>query len=156
MFKFLKKQNNAVYSPVQGISIPLEKVKDQVFSTKLMGDGCAIIPTSNTICAPVDGKLILVADTAHAFGIQMQNGAEILVHIGLDTVALKGKGFQILQQVGAIVKRGDPIISFQADYLINDTLDMTTMVIHTNHLTTFTQQYFGEVTTTTILFKLNV
>lgn len=132
MFTFRKKKQKELYAPVNGRCIALEEVTDEVFSKKLMGDGCAIIPETNMICSPVDGDLILVADTLHAFGVRSAEGVELLVHIGLDTVELHGKGFQALKAANTKVRAGTPVISFDSAYLHNEALDMTTMLIITD------------------------
>lgn len=133
MFSIFKKRNTSVVtSPISGIIIPLEEVKDPVFSTGMMGKGCAISPSENTVCSPIDGELVLVADTGHAFGIRTADKNEILIHIGLDTVNLKGRGFQILQHTGDKVKAGTPVIHFDKEYLKDPALDMTTMIIVTS------------------------
>ncbi|EFR91237.1 glucose-specific phosphotransferase enzyme IIA component, partial [Listeria innocua FSL S4-378] len=107
--KFLKKsKNETVFAHVTGQLIALEDVPDPVFNQKMMGEGIAIKPESGTIVAPVDGKIIQLAETKHAFGIRTDMGQEILVHIGLETVSLNGEGFNVLVNVGDKVKVGDP------------------------------------------------
>ena len=101
IFKSLKnnqKNTNNVYAVVNGVSFNLEYVDDNVFSKKVMGEGVAIVPTSSEVCAPCAGVLTTLFPTGHAFGITRDDGVEILVHIGLDTVNLKGKGFTILKK----------------------------------------------------------
>ena len=98
-----------IASPFEGEVIPLEKVPDDVFSQKMVGDGFAVIPKSDEIFAPADGKISMIFDTKHAFTIETANGAELLVHMGLDTVRLNGAPFEINVQVGDTVKLGDKI-----------------------------------------------
>lgn len=126
---FRKKQNPELAAVVSGNCIPLEQVKDEVFASKAMGDGVAIIPDSNLIVAPCDGSLSLVANTGHAFGMIGTDGTEILVHIGIDTVALNGNGFEVLTKQGETVKKGQAIIRFDTDVMKDYNLDMTTMMI---------------------------
>ena len=85
----------AVYSPLNGKVVSLADVPDPVFSGKILGDGVAIIPSDGRICSPVDGTLTTVAETGHAFGFQTEDGIELLVHVGLETVGLKGVPFTI-------------------------------------------------------------
>ena len=127
MFTFRRKKQRELYAPVNGCGIALDDVRDEVFSKRLMGDGCAFLPETTR-----DGDLILVADTLHAFGVRSREGIELLIHIGLDTVKLQGKGFQALQSVGTSIRAGTPVISFDSSYLHDATLDMTTMLIVTD------------------------
>ena len=97
-------------APFAGWLTPLEEVPDPVFADRVMGDGVAIDPTETVIRAPADAKVIAIPDTAHAVTLQLSNGAELLIHIGLETVALKGQGFRAVSAAGASVKAGDPLI----------------------------------------------
>lgn len=115
--KFLKKSKQEVlFAHVTGQVIALEDVPDPVFNQKMMGEGIAIKPETGTIVAPIDGKIIQLAETKHAFGIRTDMGQEILVHIGLETVSLNGEGFNVLVSVGDKVKVGDPIV--EADLIL--------------------------------------
>ena len=96
MFNFFKKEEFKIVAPVSGELIPLSQVPDQVFSTKMMGDGFAVIPGSNRVVAPLSGSLETVFPTGHAVGIKTKDGIECIVHIGLDTVELNGEGFNVL------------------------------------------------------------
>src|SRR5207248_11422705 len=97
-------------APFAGWLTPLEEVPDPVFAERMMGDGIAIDPVENVLRAPADATVIAIPDTAHAATLQLANGAEILIHIGLETVALGGKGFRALCSAGATVKTGDSLI----------------------------------------------
>lgn len=132
MLKFLKKHADVdIYSPVKGKCIDISEVEDEGFSSKVMGDGIAVIPEENLIKAPADGKLTMLFETGHAFGISADNGADILVHIGIDTVNLNGLGFTSLKKTGDKVKRGEPVIRIELEKLEKE-YDMSTMVIVTN------------------------
>lgn len=103
---FRKKWDGEIKSPVEGTTYSISKVKDPVFSKKMMGDGVVIKPTSSKIYAPIDGTLTTVFPTSHAYGITNKEGLSLLIHIGLDTVNLGGKGFVAYVTQGAKVKKG--------------------------------------------------
>lgn len=132
MINFFKKKDEKVVAPVSGKCISIDQVNDEVFSSKAMGDGFAIIPNDHVIVSPVDGEIVLIANTKHAFGLKTKAGIEILVHIGLDTVALEGKGFTVHAKQGMKVKAGEPIIEFDQSYMKEQSIDMTTMIIFTS------------------------
>lgn len=132
MFGFFKKKTDpAVYAPVKGKCIDITEVKDEGFSSKIMGDGVAVIPEESVIKAPADGKLTMIFETGHAFGMEADNGLELLLHIGIDTVNGQGQGFKILKKSGDTVKKGTPVIELDLKAL-KEKYDMTTMVIVTN------------------------
>lgn len=138
MFHFFKKESTDICSPVKGTCIPITEVKDQVFSSKMMGDGFAVVPASNSICSPIDGEITMAADTKHAVGIKRKDGLEILLHVGLDTVNLNGQGLKLFVKSGDRVKIGDALIEYDAEYMKEQGIDMTTMVI-------FTTGFDGEI-----------
>ena len=105
----INKSTFTITSPLSGKVIPITEVPDEAFSQKTLGDGVAIIPSDGKILSPVDGKLISVAATNHAFGFLSDDGLNILVHVGLDSVSLKGEGFKIYAKKGDNVKKGDLI-----------------------------------------------
>ena len=108
-----KSQDNKTFklaAPVTGKSIPLSETPDPVFAQKMAGDGLAMEPTGDVVVAPADGELTLVFNTKHAFAMTLENGVELLVHIGIETVSLNGEGFEQLAEQGAKVKAGDQII----------------------------------------------
>ncbi len=117
------------YSIMDGKSIDLSQVNDEMFSNKLLGDGIAIEPTSNTVVAPCDGEVTLVSDTKHAVGIKNEDGVEILIHIGLDTVNLKGEGFETFCNVGDKVKVGDTLVNVDRDLLKTKNIPDVTMMV---------------------------
>ncbi|MDE7015480.1 MAG: PTS glucose transporter subunit IIA [Kineothrix sp.] len=131
MFGFLRKENNGVAAPVTGKCIRLEEVPDKVFSSKMMGDGFAVIPENDTVVAPADGEIVMIPATKHAFGMKTKAGVELLIHIGLDTVELKGEGFTVLAKQGKKVRAGEAVIRFDREVLEKKGIDMTTMVIFT-------------------------
>lgn len=134
MFQFLKKQSVEILAAmVDGMCIPLEQVSDPAFAQKTLGEGIAIVPQNNVIAAPCDGVLTLVAPTKHAFGMTKEDGLELMIHIGIDTVALQGEGFEVLAEAGANVKKGQPIISYDEQIMKEHGIDMTTMLIVLNH-----------------------
>ena len=93
---FSKTKKIELFAPVDGECIPLEQINDKVFSSKLMGDGVAFKFNGNTVYSPIEGKITMVFPTKHAYGIRTKNGAEILIHIGMDTANLNGLGFTSL------------------------------------------------------------
>jgi len=135
MFNFFKKNQNKevnLVAPITGRTIDLSNVPDKVFAEKLAGDGIAIDPTGDIIVAPADGELTLVFKTMHAFAITLANGAELLIHIGIDTVSLNGEGFQQLVEAGKMVKAGTPIIKIDRDFILSKGLSLITPVLITN------------------------
>ncbi|MFL0246103.1 PTS sugar transporter subunit IIA [Candidatus Clostridium stratigraminis] len=135
MFNFLKKnltKEVKLVAPVSGKTIDLSKVPDAVFSERLAGDGIAIEPTGNVIVAPCDGELTLVFKTLHAFGLTLENGIELLVHIGIDTVSLDGEGFEQLAEAGTKVKAGTPIIKINREVILGKGYSLITPVLITN------------------------
>lgn len=132
MFNFFKhKIDNNIYAPVDGKCIDITEVHDATFASKMMGDGVAIVPASNIIKAPCNGTLSTVFHTGHAFGMLADNGAEILIHIGIETVNLNGKGFKALKGEGDKVKKGEPIVEIDLEEIKRD-YDPSTMLIITN------------------------
>ncbi|AKX33766.1 PTS system, glucose-specific IIA component [Spiroplasma litorale] len=104
---FTKNKSLEVFSPVDGEIIDISKVEDEVFSEKMLGDGLAIIPSDDSFYSPIEGKLVTVFPSGHAYGILAKNGVEVLVHIGLDTVSLNGEGFDIKVKQNDSVQVGD-------------------------------------------------
>ncbi|MBQ7901543.1 MAG: PTS transporter subunit EIIC [Clostridia bacterium] len=122
----------SVTAPVTGKVIPLEQVKDQVFSQKILGDGVAIIPEDGKICSPVKGEIISVAETLHAYGIKGDDGVEVLVHVGLDSVSLDGNGFKSHVKVGDRVNTGQQICTVDLDILNKNNISAVTPVVITS------------------------
>lgn len=120
-----------IASPLSGKAVPIEQVPDPVFSDKVLGDGCAVIPDNGKIYSPVNGKVTSVAETLHAYGFMSDDGVEILVHFGLETVSLKGEGFKSHVKVGDTVKQGDLIAEADTDLLISKGINIITPVLIT-------------------------
>lgn len=125
-----KKEN--FKAPIEGKLIPLSEVKDEVFSNKLMGEGIAIIPSKGKLYAPIDGTIEMIFETKHSLAMKSEDGTEILFHVGLDTVNLKGKYFNPEVSVGKSVKQGDLLLSFDLDKIVEEGFDPVTAVIITN------------------------
>ena len=119
-------------APVTGEYLPLSEVSDPVFSQGVMGDGYAVNPTAGTIVAPVAGTIALIQDTLHAFMLRTENGGEVLVHIGIDTVELGGEGFTKIANVGDKVEAGAPIIEVDWAAIEGRIPSKETMVMITN------------------------
>lgn len=131
MFEFLSK-TSVLKAPVSGKVIDLKDVPDQVFAEKMAGDGAAVEPEGDTIVSPADGLLSFIFKTNHAFGLNLDNGAEILVHIGIDTVELKGEGFTRIADEGVRVKAGDPIIKIDRKLITAKGYSLIIPVLITN------------------------
>jgi sugar PTS system EIIA component len=116
-------------SPLTGKLVSMSDVKDPVFSQKMMGDGFAIIPSANEVVSPVDAVIEVLYPTGHAIGLRTEDGIEILIHLGIDTVKSKSNSFKLLKQVGDSVKAGDPIIQMNLKQLLKEGYDMTTPIV---------------------------
>lgn len=126
------KDTKKIYSPVKGQLIPLEQVKDNVFAKKMMGDGAAIQPTDGKFYAPFDAKVVTVFPTKHAIGLKSKDGIELMIHIGLDTVELKGKPFTQHVAAGDEVKKGQLLMDVDLKAIKDAGYDTTTPLIVTN------------------------
>lgn len=121
-----------ITSPLRGWATTLDSVPDPVFAQRMMGDGVAIEPLGDTVVAPFDGEVVTIHDAGHAVSLRSAEGAEVLIHIGLDTVMLKGEGFTPLVATGQTVSRGDPLIRFDLDAVALAATSLITPVIVTN------------------------
>lgn len=119
-------------SPLSGDVVALENVNDPVFSSGAMGKGLAVKPTEGVVYAPADAEVTIAFETGHAYGLKTATGAEILIHIGIDTVSMNGNGFEKLVAAGDKVKAGTPLAKFDAAKIAEAGLDDTTMIIVTN------------------------
>lgn len=127
-----KKDTLNFVAPVDGKTMDLSEVPDPVFAQKMAGDGLAIDATSDVIVAPCDGDLTLVFKTKHAFAMTLDNGIELLVHIGIETVSLNGEGFEQLAEAGTKVKAGTPIIKIDREFIKSKNLPLVTPILITN------------------------
>jgi PTS system glucose-specific IIA component len=132
MFGFLKRKVRDVYAPVDGQVVALESVDDEVFSQKMVGDGVAIMPVTNAFTAPIEGVVSKIFSTNHAYSIKSDKDLEVMVHIGLETVALNGKGFTRIANEGDSVKVGDAIIEVDLAYIKEHAKDIITPIIITD------------------------
>lgn len=127
-----KIDNKSIYAPVSGQSIALEQVNDDVFSKKMLGNGLAFKLSDKTVVSPFAGKVSAVFPTSHAIGLTSKSGVETLIHVGLDTVSLNGKGFKCLVKMNQEIKVGQQLIELDLPLLKSTGLDLTTMLVFTN------------------------
>lgn len=121
-----------IIAPLSGEIVNIEDVPDVVFAEKIVGDGIAIKPAGNKIVAPVDGTIGKIFETNHAFSIESDDGIELFVHFGIDTVELKGEGFKRIAEEGQTVKKGDLIIEFDLALLEEKAKSVLTPVVISN------------------------
>lgn len=125
-------KDSSIYAPITGEYVKIEDIPDPVFAQKMMGEGFGVNPTEGEVVSPIDGKVDNVFPTKHAIGLKAQNGLELLVHIGLDTVQLDGEGFEILVESGDTVNVGDPILRFDLEYIKENAKSVISPIIITN------------------------
>lgn len=130
--KAIQATRNMLYAPVSGKYITLKEIADGVFSEGMLGQGCGIIPEASSVFSPVNGEIVSIADSLHAIGLNSDDGAEILIHIGLDTVGMKGQGFKPLVKVGDKVKAGQKIMTFDMGAIVAAGHSATSAFIITN------------------------
>lgn len=121
-----------VYTPVKGNAILLEDIPDPVFSQGILGPGCGIEPSEGAVYAPFNGVITSVTDTKHAVGISSEDGMELLIHVGVDTVSMNGKGFDLKVKEGQKVQKGDLLLTFSLDEIRAAGHPSTTAVLLTN------------------------
>lgn len=132
MLNIFKSKKRELCSPADGEVILLEEVEDEVFSQKMMGDGFAVIPSNNQIVSPCNGEVLQVFNTKHAIVIRDEFGLELIIHVGLDTVKLKGEGFDVKVVKGQMVKRGELLLNVDLEFLEKNQKQIVTPVIITN------------------------
>lgn len=138
MFDSLKKmfEKNAktisLKAVEDGRTIPMDEVNDQTFAQELLGPGIAIVPSNGTVVSPINGTIATVMDTKHAVCIQGEDGLELIVHAGLDTVELNGKYYQTHKEIGDQVKAGDVLLEFDLEEITKAGYDVTTPIVITN------------------------
>lgn len=135
LFDFLKNDGNKdaeLYNPVEGEVIPLEEVSDPVFSQKMMGDGFGVEPDNGEIYSPIEGKVVSIFPTSHALGLELANGIEVLVHIGVDTVELEGAPFDIHVTEGSKVTKDTHLATVDLAALAEAEKPDTVIVVFTN------------------------
>lgn len=121
-----------IYAPVSGRTVPIDSVPDPVFAEKTIGDGVSIEPSSYDLCAPCDGTITNIHSSRHALALRTAEGIEVLLHIGLDTVLLRGEGFDVKVKNGQAVKKGDSLIVFDKDVITRNGKSLMTEIIITN------------------------
>ena len=138
MFDSLKKmfEKNAKIISLKAVedgrTIPMDEVNDQTFAQELLGPGIAIVPSNGTVVSPINGTIATVMDTKHAVCIQGEDGLELIVHAGLDTVELNGKYYQTYKEIGDQVKAGDVLLEFDLEEIAKAGYDVTTPIVITN------------------------
>ena len=122
----------SITMPMTGTLIPISKVPDDTFANKIMGDGFAILPKDGTVVAPADGRIVVLFPTKHAIGMVTNDGLEILIHVGIDTVKLQGKGFEAFVNQGDRVKEGQLLLRADLDYISRNAPSIISPVVFTN------------------------
>lgn len=132
MFKFLKPKEIKMMSPITGKVMDISQVPDPVFAEKMVGDGVAIEPTDGLILSPCQGRVVQIFPTNHALGIETKEGFDLLIHLGIDTVALKGKGFERLIEEGQTVEVGTPLIKMDLNIIAAEAKSIISPVVITS------------------------
>ncbi|MDK8541290.1 MAG: PTS glucose transporter subunit IIA, partial [Enterococcus faecalis] len=123
---------NPVFAAIKGTVIPLSEVEDAAFSTEALGKGVGIVPTDTEVVAPFSGEVVSVFPTKHAIGLKNEDGVELLIHIGIDTVSLNGKGFTVHVTEGEHVQQGQSLVTIDFDYIRQQGLSDTVICVITN------------------------
>ncbi len=131
MFKFLRSKEIEIIAPMTGKAINIREVPDPVFAEKMLGEGVAIEPTDGLVLSPCKGKVVQIFPTNHAVGIEVKAGIDLLVHLGIDTVELNGKGFERLVEEGQEVEVGTPLIKMDIDLVAREGKSTVTPIIVT-------------------------
>lgn len=150
-----EKEVNILVSPLNGEAVDLSTVSDEMFASKTLGDGIAIVPKDGKLYAPCDAEVVMLFETKHAIGLRTSNGAEILIHIGVNTVSMEGVGFTAFVKQNDKVKEGDLLIEFGLDAIKEKNLDPTVMVVNSNSTSyKVLNQSYGDVKTGDVLFDI--
>lgn len=150
-----EKEVNILVSPLNGKAVDLGTVSDEMFASKTLGDGIAIVPEDGKLYAPCDAEVVMLFETKHAIGLRTSNGAEILIHIGVNTVSMEGDGFKAFVKQNDKVKEGDLLIEFDLDAIKEKNLDPTVMVVNSNSTSyKVLNQSYGDVKTGDVLFDV--
>ncbi len=134
MFFKKKKEDNKVevHKPVKGNNKELSSLNDEMFKNEMMGATIAIDPTDGTIISPIDGEVVTIFPTKHALGLKTSEGIEVLIHVGIDTVKLKGEGFESFVKDGDKVSKGDKLLECDFDLIRSHDYDPAVLVVITN------------------------
>ena len=147
--KMLKKENKGIFigSPIEGEAVSLKEVNDPTFAQEMLGKGIAIKPSKGRVVAPVDGEITILFETKHAISIVSEQGVELLIHIGLDTVNLKGENFKTYVKAGDKVKSGDLLIEFDTEKIKEAGYDTITPIVicNTFEFTDVKENIIGQV-----------
>lgn len=145
-----------IYAPAAGVVTALDQFPDELFSQKVLGPGCGILPTGDKIVAPFNGTVIQLIDTRHAIGVASSDGVELLIHIGVDTVKMGGEGFESLVKEGQKISRGDVLIKFDQDAIkaAGHPTDIAVIVTNSDEYSDVTLQTEGDVDAGTVILKL--
>lgn len=158
MFNFFKKKKSIEFkSPITGKAIEISQVPDEVFASKMLGDGLAFEPSEGVLYSPVDGEIVQVFPTKHAVGIKTEDGIEILLHIGIDTVSMKGEGFENFVSQGERVKTGQKLVSFDLNLIKEKAKSTITPLIITNmDIIESIESNYGEVSKESVVLKITL
>lgn len=122
-----------LHSICDGQVVAIDAVPDKIFAQRMLGDGIGFTFEGDTLYAPCDAEVVMIADTKHAIGIKAANGAELLIHIGLDTVNLRGKGFSLKVRQGDMIKQGQPLVEIDRAFMAENHMNLTTPMVMTSH-----------------------
>lgn len=125
-------EKNTLYLPIEGEVIPIAEIGDGVFSAEVLGKGCGIKPAEETVYAPANGTISQIAETKHAIGIMSDDGIEVLIHVGMDTVDMNGEGFTVMVKNGQKIKCGQPLLKFSMSKIKAAGHPTTTAFVVTN------------------------
>lgn len=153
---FSKTNNNLLYAPVAGKAIPVTEVPDPTFAEEMLGKGIAVEPTDGKVYAPCDGTVATMFDTGHAVTLEAKNGAEVLIHVGLETVNLGGKHFKTCASTGDTVKKGDLLIDADLAAIKAEGYDTVTMMVvcNSDEFSTFNTNVGVPVTNSDVVIEL--